>query len=724
MQSIPLPKKAQYRRCRTPTVIQMEAAECGAAALCSVLGYYGSYPSLDAVRTLCAVSRDGVNANNILRAAKEYGLESEGFSCGLEELYGAPLPLIVFWNFNHFLVIEGFGRNCVYVNDPASGPKTITYEELNQSFTGVILTFTKTEKFQRIPVQNTSWNRTWNHLKLFRLPILFTILIGILAVVPILAFAALSKAFIDNVLMAKFDIWGWEIIAGMSLLIIGGTLIQFLQAWISVRFSLQLSTFLSSQFIWHTLHLPLLFIIRRYGGEIASRMGLNQAVADTFVDKVLGAVINIFFAFTFAIIMFFYDVTITLIGIALVLSNLLAMIYLFRSRADAYANYRQIQGRLASLTISGLENIESIKAINGEYQFLGRYGGLYTKSLNTFQYMARTDVILGTLAPFFSSIGFLSVLILGAWRIIQGHLSVGDFFALQILFKSFTTPVLSLVDLNQTLQLLSINTTRLDDLLNQSIEKEIRGDKKIYKEKLKGEIQIADLSFGFNPLSEPLLQNINLSLSPGSFVALVGPSGCGKSTLVKLIGRILDPWTGKILFDGEFYKDYSSQALANSIAIVEQTTMLFSDSVKKNINLMNTMIDEQILIQAAKDACIHEEIMMRPGGYQALVEKQGLNFSGGQRQRLEIACALARQPSVIILDEATSAVDAMLERDILQNIRKRGCTCLVITHRLHAIQDCDTIWVMDSGHIVQKGTHSTLIQTTGLYQLLARAENV
>lgn len=728
--SIPRPKKAQYRHYRTPTIIQMEASECGAAALCMVLGYYGSYPPLEEIRTFCAVSRDGVNAYNVLRAAQEYGLQGDGYRCEIEELYEAPLPLIAFWGFNHFVVIEGFSRKHVHINDPASGPRNISYEELNQAFTGVILTFAAVKNFRKIPPQSTSWTRVWDRLKLFRLPILFSLLVGMLAIIPTLTLAALSKAFIDNVLMARFSSWEWGIMAGMSLLVVGGTLIQFLQNWISTRFSLQLSTLLSSQFMWHILHLPLLFIIRRYGGEIASRLGLNQAVADTFIEQVLGTAINIFFAIAFAVVMFFYDIPITLIGIVLVFANLFAMITLFRSRADAYANYRQIQGRLASLTVSGLENIESIKAINGEYQFLGRYGGLYTKSLNTLQQMARSDVMLGTIAPFFSSIGFLTVLFLGAWRIIQGHMTVGDFFALQILFKNFTDPVLSLVSLNPTLQLLNINTVRLDDVLSHPRETLIPevadndSDQKKTTGQLKGNIQVSGVSFGFNPLSDPLLKNIEFTLPPGSFTALVGPSGCGKSTLVKLIGRILKPWQGEIFFDGISYLAFSSKTLAHSIAIVEQVPMLFTDTVERNISLLDPSIDKQVLIQAAKDACIHDEILQRPGGYQLLLEKQGLNFSGGQRQRIEIACALSRQPSFIILDEATSAIDSITEKIIFQNIRQRKCTCLVITHRLHAIQDCDTILVMDQGCIVQKGTHSDLIRMPGLYQSLAQAENI
>lgn len=722
--SPPKPTSSQYRHFHTPTVIQMEAAECGAAALCSILEYYGSYPSLEEVRTQCAVSRDGVNALNIIRAAESYGLKGVGYSFDLPELYEAPLPLIAHWNFNHFVIIEGFGRDGVYINDPASGPRKISYEDLNNSFSGVALTFTKTEEFKKRPSSDNLWKRVRSRLKLFVSPILFTILMGILAVVPVLALAALSKVFIDHVLLARFDTWEWGVVVGLICLILGGTVIQYLQAWASARFSLQLSTLLSSQFIWHILHLPLSFIFRRYPGEVASRMSLNQAVAETFVESTFGIFVSILFATVFASVMLFYDVPLALVCILLVLANVVLMSYLYRSREDAYANYRQAQGYLSALAISGLENIESIKAIGGEHQFINRYSGLYTKSLNTLQRMLKVDVILGSLSPFFMSFAFITILILGAWRIMQGYLTVGDFFALQILFKNFSDPVMSLINANQTLQLLSINTERLDDVLSYP------KDTLRYQEgaenfpHLQGDVKVKNLSFGFHPLDEPFLKNIQFHVKPGSFVAIVGPSGCGKSTLVKLMGRLLNPWNGEIYYDDIPSQEFFQQGSPSSIAFVEQVPMLFTDSIERNIDLLDTSIDHTSVVAAAKDACIHEDIIQRPGGYHSSVNKLGANFSGGQCQRLEIACALARNPTLVILDEATSAVDAPREKEIFNNIRKRGCTLIVITHRMHAVRACDVIFVMNQGQIVDSGTHAELINRSSLYQQLVLAEEV
>jgi ATP-binding cassette subfamily C protein len=726
--AIPRPTPALYRRCKTPTVIQMEATECGAAALCMILGYYGSYIPLEDVRVMCSVSRDGSNAFKMLRAAEHYGLKAEGYSSELKDLYTCQLPFIAFWNFDHFVVVEGFSKTDVYINDPASGPRQISYEELNESFTGIILTFTPIQGFQPSTLaKNKWWPLLWKRFKLFRWPILYSLLIGLFAIIPALALTVLSQVFVDNVLIAKLYSWKWGIFSGMAIVTLFATAIHFLQAWIFTRFSINLSTLLSSQFVWHTLRLPILFFRQRYGGEIATRISLNEAVGEAWVERVLPAIINVCFAIIFALVMFYYDIWITLTGIAIVLINLILMRRLYRSREDAYANYKQIQGRMASFAISGLESIESLKAVGGEYQFIARLGGIYTKSLNTLQNMARTDMILGTFSPFFHMLGSMTVLMLGSLRIINGHLTVGEFLALQMLFNFFTTPVLNLVNINQTLQLLRIDLYRVDDVLRHPLDPLWRKRtmlKQLDKiDRLQGSVEVKNLSFGFSPLDPPLLENINLSLAAGECIALVGPSGSGKSTLIALIGGLFVPREGEILLDGVSNQNFPREVINRSIAVVEQFPYLFNDSIQQNLSLMDPLPDQKAVIQAAQDACIHEEIMSRPKGYQSLIEKEGSNFSGGQRQRLEIACALYRTPSILILDEATSAVDSLTEKQIIDNIRRRGQTSLIVTHRLSAIRDCDKIFVMDKGKIVQEGTHEELVKQTGVYRSLVYTDD-
>ncbi len=427
--------------------------------------------------------------------------------------------------------------------------------------------------------------------------------------------------------------------------------------------------------------------------------------------------------------MFYYDVLITLTGIVIVLLNLTLMKVLYRSREDAYANLKQIQGRMTSFAIGGLESIESLKAVGGEYQFISRFGGFYTKSLNTFQSIARTDMILGTFSPLFNMLGSMTVLTLGALRIIQGRLTVGEFFALQMLYNYFTTPVLNLVNINQTLQLLRIDLFRIEDVLRHPLDPLWREPLTLKKQlsirdRLQGYVEVKNLSFGFSPLDPPFLENINLTLIPGECAALVGSTGCGKSTLIKLIGGLLTPREGEILLDGIPYGQHPRELIASSVGIVEQFPYLFDDSIKQNISLMDPMPDQKALVQSTQDACIYEEVMSRPRGYQSPIEKEGANFSGGQRQRLEIACALYRNPSILILDEAASAVDSLTEKQIIDNIRRRGGTSLIVTHRLSSIRDCDKIFVMEKGHIVQTGTHEELVHQPGLYRDLVVSDDV
>lgn len=726
--SIPLPNRELYQRHKTPTVIQMEATECGAASLCIILGYFGRHLPLEEARVACSISRDGSNAYNILRAGENLGLHAEGYNLGLRDLYQLSLPLIAFWNFEHFLVIEGFSKKHVYINDPASGPRRITYEELNACFTGIALTFKPSKEFKKSPRTSNLHTDAMQYLKLFKAPLLFTLLIGLLAIVPQLAMIVLSQVFVDNIVVGKVYSWSQGIMLGIALTALLATGISYLETWITTRLSIQLSTLLSGKFVWHTLRLPILFYVQRYGGEVASRINLNDAVANTLVNQVLPTLVNLVFAFIFALVMFYYDVQITLIAISIVFLNLFLMRYLYRARSDAYANYRQNVGRLTSFAIGGLESIESVKAVGGEHQFLAHYGGLYAQSLNTLQKISRSDLILGSVTPFISSLGSISVLLIGTWRILEGHLTVGEFVALQILFSNFTTPILNLVNINQTLQLLDINLNRLEDVLSHPEDPQLNqqplDDQQLSQiTPLHGYVEVKNLTFGFSPLDPPLLEDINLTLDPGERVALVGLSGCGKSTLIKLIGGLLKPWSGDVLFDQTPYLECPREVLIRSVAIVQQHSYLLDDTIQNNLSLLDPMPDQKVLLQAAQDACIHDEIMQRPGGFQSLIEKKGYNFSGGQRQRLEIACALFRQPSFLILDEATSGLDSGTERQVLDNVRRRGCSCLIVSHRLSTSRDCDKIIVLNKGKIVQQGTHDELMQQPGLYQTLVRNED-
>lgn len=724
--------KIKYKRVRTPTLIQMEATECGAASLGIILGYYGRFIPLEELRVSCGVSRDGSNALNIVKAAKAYGLEAKGYRRELNELLELPLPFIAHWGFNHFIVIEGFSKKHVYINDPASGPRKISYADLDASFTGVVIALEKGPNFkvsQRPPLFSSP---LLQRVGMMKGGLFFLILIGLMAVIPQLALVAFTQVFMDYFLIGKVLWWKWSFIIGMGIVCLFILSLQSLKQQLLNRIYLKLSLLFSTQFFWHVMTLPMSFFAQRFSGEVANRMALNDGVALALVSILTDGVVNVIVACVFGLAMFYYDPIIASIAVGIVSFNGILAYILYRSRQDAYSRLQQDVARSSGFAVGGLQNMETIKATNTETKFFSRWVGYYSKFLNSLQFISQRDIIAGTFPTFFDSLAMITVLMAGTWRIMDGYLTLGMLVAIQILMRNFTTPIFTLLGLMQPIQLLKVDSARLDDVLNNKADPALKRDmnisnketKDVSKVKLEGYLQLKNVTFGFNPIAKPLIHHIDLNLSPGKSIALVGPSGCGKSTLAKLIGGLFEPWKGEILLDGIPRHELNRQIITNSLAVVQQEPALFAESVRDNISLMETYPLQADLIRAAKDACIHEDILKRKGGYDLILEQGGGNLSGGQRQRLEIARALYRNPTILVLDEATSALDSVTEAEVIKNIRRRGCACLMVAHRLSTIKNCDEILVISKGTVVQRGTHLELSQQPGLYQSLVQIEKL
>lgn len=720
----------QYKRVKTPTLIQMEAVECGAACLGIILGYYGCYVPLEALRISCGVTRDGASALGIIRGSKNYGLEGHGHHRELEQLFDEPLPFIVHWGFNHFVVIEGFRKNKVYINDPAYGPRKISYSELDACFTGVILTFTQTAELKKTPAPSFFSNTFFQRIAWMKWGIASLLLIGILLVFLQLSLAGFSQVFIDYFLDGKLLNWKWYFLGAMGIVCGLIFLLNALKQKVLNYFFVKMSLVLSTQFFWHVISLPIAFFAQRFSGEIACRMMLNDGVALAFVKIVTDGILSIFVASIFGVALFYYDTTIAVVSLSIVLFNVFIIYLLYRARQDAYACYQQEISKSNAYTIGGLRNIETIKATSSELKFFSRWAGYYAKELNTLQIMTRWDIIAGVAPILLGNVVNLTVLMLGIWRIMNGHLTIGMLVAVQILLQNFIAPVFYLMGLIQTIQLLKIDSARLEDVLKNPIDPDavdiqnIFAKKNLPLKKLDGYLHVKNVSFGFNPNAPPLLYDINFSLSPGKSVALIGPTGCGKSTLARLIGGLYHPMSGEILLDETPRYELPRTMITHSLAIVEQEVALFSATVADNITLMEAYPVQSDLIRAAQDACIHEEILKRKGGYELLLEANGGNLSGGQQQRIQIARALYRNPTILILDEATSALDSVTEWEVIKNIRRRGCACLMVAHRLSTIMNCDEILVISNGTIVQRGTHLELLKQEGLYKLLVDLEKL
>jgi len=720
-------QNAGKRRVRTPTVLQMEAVECGAACLAIVLGYYGRFVPLEELRVASGVSRDGSKASNLLKAAATYGLEAQGYSMETEELRELELPFAIFWNFNHFLVVEGFGKKVVYLNDPASGPRQVSDEEFDQSFTGVVLCFAPRPDFKRGGQKHNVMAALKARLSGARTAMTYVLVAGFALVIPGLVLPTFSRIFIDGFLVDRKKEWMLPLLVGMGLtMLVRGALIA-LQAHYLTRIQTRLAISTASKFFWHVLHLPIEFFTQRYGGEIGSRLPINDWVAHLLSGDLASTVLQMFMVVFFGVLLLQYDVALTVMGIGVALLNVAAVRYFARRRVDANRRLQLDEGKLMGTAMNGLQTIETLKATGREGDFFVRWSGYQSKVVNTQQQLAIYDRYLETACGFLSVANNVGVLALGSLKVMNGSWTIGTLVAYQTLMASFLGPFHALVNLGSMFQSVHGAMNRLDDVLRYPRDMQLEaaatakapGNGAI---KLRGYLELKNVTFGYSRLEAPLIKNFSLTLEPGQRVALVGGSGSGKSTVAKLVCGLYEPWSGEILLDGKPRQSFARQLLTNSVALVDQDIFLFEGTVRDNLTLWDGTIPENQLVRAARDACIHDDIAARPGGYDSLLTEGGGNFSGGQRQRLEIARALVGKPSLLLLDEATSSLDPGTEAQIDDNLRRLGCTCLIMAHRLSTIRDCDEIIVLKSGVVVQRGAHATLVAAEGPYTELIQAE--
>ncbi|MBO4904738.1 MAG: NHLP family bacteriocin export ABC transporter peptidase/permease/ATPase subunit [Lachnospiraceae bacterium] len=724
MSTNPIKKPVTGKVAKVPVVMQMEALECGAASLCMILAYYGKWVPLEQARSDCGVSRDGSNAKNILVAARNYGLDAQGYRVEPEELREeGSFPCIVHWEFNHFVVCNGFKGNKVYLNDPARGNIVVSKERFDEAFTGIVIMFEPGDGFvaDGKPKSVVEFART--RLKGSSSAVAFVVITSVIASLTGIITAGFSRVFLDRLLTGKDPDWIPAFFAGM----VAVTLITIVSSWIQAVYSLRLNGKMDAvgncSYMWKVLRLPMEFFKQRMSGDIQLRKLSNASIAATVINTVAPLVIQTVMMIIYLVIMIRYSLTLTCIGVASVLINACVSKYISGKRINIMRVMMRDEGKLEGTAVSGIDMIETIKSGGSENGFFEKWSG-YQASVNTqnVRYI-KQDAMLGLIPLATSSLTNALILILGVWYAMQGSFTVGMIFAFQTFMMQFLAPVQELIGAGQTIQEMRTSMERVEDVMQypeDPVFSSTGSDDDIRK--LSGNLSMKHVTFGYSKLSEPIITDFNLELKPGQRVAIVGETGCGKSTVAKLISGLNIPWDGEILFDGKKITQIDRRVFTGSVAVVDQDIIMFEDSISDNITMWDSSIMDFEVILAARDAGIHDDIMRRKDNYHYRINEGGKDFSGGQRQRLEIARVLAQDPTMIIMDEATSALDAKTEFEVTQAIKDRGITCVIIAHRLSTIRDCDEIIVLDHGKVVQRGTHDELIKAGGAYKELVISE--
>ena len=717
---------ASKGRVKVPVVMQMEALECGAASLAMVLAYYGKWVPLEQVRLDCGVSRDGSNARNVLLAARSYGLEAQGYRCEVETLRSdMTYPCIIHWNFNHFVVLDGFKGNTAYINDPARGEVRVPMEEFDRSFTGVCLQLSPGPDFKPGGRRKSTIAFARKRLRGAGAAVAFVTLTTVIGYLFGLINPIFSRFFMDRLLTGENRELLMPFLALLAVAGAAQVVIAWAQAIYSRKIDGKMAVVGSSTFMWKVLRMPMEFFSQRLSGDILQRQGTNASIASVLVNTFAPLVLNTAMMFVYLVFMLRFSVMLTMVGIATIVINLAVSRLISAKRINISRVQMRDSGKLAAATVSGIQMVETIKSSGAENGYFQKWAG-YQASVNAANVrFSRLNQYYGMIPELVSSLADSAVLVLGVWLAMQGKFTLGKIFLFQGFMNSFMAPATSLISAGQTVMEMRTQMERVEDVMEYPTDvnysDEPLSDSGDYS-KLSGKIELKNVTFGYSRLGEPLIRDFSMSMEPGSRVAFVGTSGCGKSTLSKLISGLYQPWSGEILFDGKPIGDIDRSVFTGSVAVVDQEIVLFEDTIANNIKMWDESIEDFEMILAARDAQIYDDIMARDGGFYGSLIEGGKDLSGGQRQRLEIARVLAQDPSVIIMDEATSALDAKTEYELVKAVKDRGITCIVIAHRLSTIRDCDEIIVLDKGQVVERGTHDELYAKGGFYSELIASD--
>ena len=716
------------QRISTPVLLQMHASECGAACLGIVLGYFGRWVPLTELREKCEISRDGSSAASILRASRHYGLECNGLSVRTEQLKMLEFPLVLFWQFSHFLVLEGIDSRYYYLNDPSTGRRRITAEEFEKGYSGIALRFKRGEDFTPGGEQPDLFRQLKGLIAGSWRLLTGVVACGLMLTMLTLVVPASLGVFVDDV-MAKHGTWG-----GLVTALLGAAVLVYVLSLLKNRFLKRLAVRVSvagySNGMARLLRLPVEFFENRLAGDVTDRVSSTDRIAKNLADQFLVLVIDMAMSAVFLVAMFAFDPVLTLIVLVLALLHAVLARFLNNLRAVRSQTMRREQGLLIGLGMQMLSHADNLRMTGADDRFFSRWSGQQARELRARQLYSELGSVNASLPGLVDALRSAAILGIGGMMVMQGEMSLGMLVGFYILAEMFLAPVERFLEFAENRQTLETDLQRLEDISKTDEDPVFRRrnpeSDAIHtfngRLQLAGQLELRNVTFGYNRSRPPLIKDFNLVIKPGQRIAVVGPSGSGKSTLARLVSGVYQPWSGEIMFDDHLRDQIPEEVLRQSISMVDQEIVLFSATLRDNITLWNPAIPDEVLFAATRDAQIHDEVLLRPHGYATHVEEGGSNFSGGQRQRLEIARALVGNPTVLILDEATSALDAATEEYVDDALRRRGATCLIVAHRLSTVRDCDEIIVLDEGITVQRGTHDELIaDRDGAYYKLVRS---